>query len=369
MKVLQILPELQSGGVERGTIELAAHLNAQGHQSLVVSNGGDLVPELEATGSQHISLPVHRKSPLSLFVIPKLRQLLARERPEILHVRSRVPAWLAWIAWKRLPITTRPRLVSTVHGFYSVNRYSRIMTCGERVICVSDSIHQYVRENYPQVNENGLQVIHRGIDPTRYHSAYTPDEKWKRQWYVAHPQTLGRRLLVLAGRLTPLKGQLEFIELFHRLRSQEKNLHGLIVGSAHPRREAYAGSLHQRVSELGLTDSITFTGQRNDLREVFAISDLAFSLSRQPESFGRTVLEPLALGVPVIGFDDGGVGEILREMFPQGIVDRNRPDSILETSLTLLQTSLKPKSSQPFLLSRMLSETEALYNELLASPR
>ena len=369
MKVLQILPELQSGGVERGTVELASHLADQGHQSLVVSNGGDMVSELDHNNSLHITLPVHRKSLLSLLVVPKLHKLLSQEQPDILHVRSRVPAWLAWLAWKRLPTATRPRLVSTVHGFYSVNRYSSIMTRGERVICVSESIRHYVQKNYPQVNEKALRVIHRGIDPERYHPDYTPDEAWQRQWYLAYPQTLGRRLLVLAGRITPLKGQLEFIELFRRLQTQEKNLHGLIVGSTHPRRQAYAESLHQRVSELGLTESITFTGNRNDLREIFAISDLVFSLSRQPESFGRTVLEPLALGVPVIGFDDGGVGEILREMFPQGIVERDHHERLPETTRQVLHTPLKPKKSHPFLLGRMLSETEALYNELLASAR
>jgi hypothetical protein len=121
MKVLQILPELNAGGVERGTVELARHLTRSGHEALVVSQGGQLVPELESVGARHLALPVHRKHLRSLFQVRPLRRLLEQERPDILHIRSRIPGWLAWLAWRRMHPQTRPHFVSTVHGFYSVN--------------------------------------------------------------------------------------------------------------------------------------------------------------------------------------------------------------------------------------------------------
>ena len=133
MKVLQVLPELNSGGVERGTLELADFLVARGHQSLVLSGGGRLVPKLEAGGSRHITMPVGRKALATLFLIPKLRKLLLDERPDILHLRSRVPAWVLKLAWRGLPEVDRPHLVTTVHGFYSVNAWSAVMTRGERL--------------------------------------------------------------------------------------------------------------------------------------------------------------------------------------------------------------------------------------------
>ncbi|MCB1133064.1 MAG: glycosyltransferase, partial [Verrucomicrobiae bacterium] len=133
MKVVQILPELNAGGVERGTLELAAFLVREGHESVVVSNGGRLVDALEKAGSRHVAMPVHRKNPLTLLQVSSMRRFLAEEKPDIVHVRSRVPAWVAWLAWRGMDPATRPRLVSTVHGFYSVNRYSAVMTRGERV--------------------------------------------------------------------------------------------------------------------------------------------------------------------------------------------------------------------------------------------
>ena len=136
MKVIQILPELNAGGVERGTVELAAFLVAGGHEALVISNGGGRVAELERCGARHIALPVHRKSVASLWQVGVLRRVLAEERADILHLRSRVPGWIAWLAWRGMDPRTRPRLVSTVHGFYSVNAYSAIMTRGERVSAV-----------------------------------------------------------------------------------------------------------------------------------------------------------------------------------------------------------------------------------------
>ena len=121
--------------------------------------------QLEAEGSRHITLPVHKKRLSSLKQVKVLRALFEQERPDVIHLRSRLPAWLAWLAWRKMDPKTRPRLVTTVHGMYSVNFYSKIMTRGEAVICVSNSVKDYVLKNYPDVPEDKLTVIHRGVDP------------------------------------------------------------------------------------------------------------------------------------------------------------------------------------------------------------
>ena len=157
MKVIQILPELNAGGVERGTLEIADFLSKQGHEAIVISNGGRMVEALEASGARHIAMPVHRKSLVSLLQVLPLRRLMEKERPDILHIRSRVPGWIAYLAWRGMSPKTRPRLVSTVHGFYSVNRYSAIMTKGERVIAVSESTRQYILKSYPQTPPSLIQ--------------------------------------------------------------------------------------------------------------------------------------------------------------------------------------------------------------------
>ena len=153
LTVVQILPALQSGGVERGTLEVAGALVHAGHRSIVVSAGGSLVRELVASGSEHISLPVGRKSLLTLLHV------------DILHARSRLPAWIAWLAWRGMPPQERPHFVTTVHGLYSVNRYSAIMTRGERVIAVSDTARQYILDNYSEVNPGSVVTIFRGVSP------------------------------------------------------------------------------------------------------------------------------------------------------------------------------------------------------------
>lgn len=366
MKIVQILPEFNAGGVERGTLELATFLTAHGHEALVISNGGRLVAELEAGGTRHLTLPVHRKSLASLLQVRRLRQILTGERPDVVHLRSRVPGWLTWLAWRGMPPQTRPRLVSTVHGFYSVNRYSAIMTCGERVIAVSDSIKRYILTNYPQVPEAIIRVIPRGIRPETYGPEWQPSAAWLAAWQAAHPQLAGRRVLLLPGRLTRLKGHEEFFDLLAALKADGVPVHGLVVGDTHPKKRAYLGELHELVQQLGLAGNVDFLGHRRDLPEIMAVSDVVFGLSRQPEAFGRTVLEALALGKPVIGYDCGGVGEILAELFPSGRVVPGDRQALLASTRTILAAPARPAPvGPPFTLDAMCRATLAVYEELV----
>ena len=178
--ILQVLPALTMGGVERGTLEIGRALVAAGYRSTVVSNGGPMVTQLLAEGSEHIALPVHRKSPLSLRLVTPLRELISHY--DLVHVRSRLPAWLIYLAWRKLPQHSRPRLVTTVHGRYSVNRYSEIMTKGERVIAISKNVREYILENYPKVEADRIDLIHRGVDPSEFPRNYQPSNEWLTEW-------------------------------------------------------------------------------------------------------------------------------------------------------------------------------------------
>jgi glycosyltransferase involved in cell wall biosynthesis len=320
LTVLQILPALESGGVERGTLEVAAALVAAGHRSLVVSAGGRLVESLTAAGSVHILMALGNKSLFTLRHVHRLRRLLRAEQVDILHARSRMPAWVAWLAWRGMPKGQRPRFVTTVHGLYSVNAYSRIMTRGERVIAVSDTVRNYILDNYPGVDPRRIVTIYRGVDRAEFPYRYQPSPDWLQAWRNQYPALQGRKLLTLPGRLTRLKGHADFIGLVAALRAQGHDVHGLVVGYLDPGRQAYIDELRKLVAGKGLDDRITFTGQRYDMRDIYAVSDVVLSLSNKPESFGRTVLEPLCMGVPAVGYDHGGVGEILDAVFPTGKV-------------------------------------------------
>ena len=360
-----MIPEMESGGVERGTLELARHLGELGHESLVISGGGKMVKQLEACGTRHITLPVGRKRLSSLLLVSKLRRLFAEEKPDILHLRSRVPAWLAWLAWRGMDPATRPRLVTTVHGFNSVNRYSEIMTCGERVICVSESIRDHVLKHYPKASPDKLRVIHRGIDPADYPHGYEPSTDWKEGFFREFPETRGKHLLTLPGRITRLKGHEDLAKILKALSSDER-LHAVIAGGAHPKKIAYLDEIRALFAAEGLANRVTFTGGRTDLKEILAISSVVLSLTTQPESFGRTTLESLGLGIPVAGYDHGGVGEQLALLYPAGRIPANDPTAAVPVVKTLLENPPPIPAEHPFTLQAMLEGTMAVYDELLS---
>lgn len=359
LTVAQIVPEMHSGGVEQGTLEVANALAEAGHTSIVISGGGRMVSQLEAGGTTHIELPVGRKSLLTLRLIPKLRQVIAENNVDVLHARSRVPAWLSVLALKRVP--RRPAFVTTVHGLYSVGRWSRVMTRGDKVVCVSNTVREYVRENYPDCPDSRLLTIHRGVDPSVYACSFRASSDWEAEF--RNKFQLGERpLLVLPGRLTRLKGHSDFLTLMERLNQHGSDAVGVIVGGRDPRRKAYAAEIEARVAKAS---NVVMTGHRNDLREIMSISALVFSLSTKPESFGRTVLEALTLGVPVLGYDHGGVSEILSRLFPDGKVEVGDLDCLAQATRSLLssQSACISKNTM-FTLQQMLSQTLDLYTSV-----
>lgn len=373
MKVLQILPELNSGGVERGTLEVAAHLVSSGHEALVVSNGGRLVEALVKNGARHLTMPVHRKRLGTLLQVRPLRRLFEAERPDIVHIRSRVPGWVAWLAMRKMSAASRPRLVSTVHGFYSVNAYSEIMTRGERVIAVSECVRDYVLVNYPRVDARHLTVIHRGVDPSIYPVGFSGSAEWRRSWYEQYPAMHGKTLVTLPGRLTRWKGAEDFLSILFELKRRGLPVHGVLVGETHPKKRAYELELHGKIAETGLQHDVTLTGVRSDLREIMAESAAVLSLSLDPEAFGRTTIEALTLGRPVAGYAHGGVAEQLAAILPEGAVapgDRSAMANLLARWLVDGGAAApRPRTNAQFTLEAMLTRTMSLYHELVSEPQ
>ncbi len=362
---MQLVPALESGGVERGTLEVADELVRRGHRSLVVSAGGRMVEALIAAGSEHITCRIDRKSPTTLALIPLLRNLIREHNVDILHARSRVPAWVGLLACKSLPARLRRRFVTTVHGLYSVNRFSRVMTRGDHVIAVSQTIRDYIQKHYPSVPNEAITLIPRGVEPREFPYAYRPLEQWLTKWASDMPRLKGQHVLTLAGRITRLKGHFEFIKLIADLKDEGRPVHGLIVGDEDPRRRQYAETVRQTVRQQGLSDEITILGHRSDIRDIYAVSSVVLSLSTKPESFGRTTLEPLAMGIPVVGYDHGGVGEILNTVFPQGAVSlRDRGALKFKVSALMgVERVIVPRFNE-FRLCDMLGQTISLYDEL-----
>lgn len=361
LTVVQCLPALEVGGVERGTIDVANALVKAGHRSIVISAGGRLVRELTNGGSEHLEWPIGKKSIATFLQIRRLRKWLEKTKPDILHARSRVPAWVCYLAWRKMPPDSRPHFVTSVHGFYSVSPYSAIMTKGEKVIVVSESIREYVLQHYKKVDPEQLVLIYRGVSKEAFPYHYKPSEAWLKTWGQEYPELKNQLLITMVGRLTRWKGQSDFITLIKRLRDQGLDVKGVLVGDGKPH---YREELEKKIQTTA-PGHVFCIGHRSDIREVMSISNLVVSLSSQPEAFGRTVLEGLYLGVPVLGYQYGGTGEILEKIFPQGLAQKNNMEDAVKKAAAILKQGIQVPETNEFSLDQMLKKTLSLYERLV----
>ncbi|UXI69016.1 glycosyltransferase [Tahibacter amnicola] len=362
LTVVQLAPALDTGGVERSVLEVGAALAAAGHRSVVISGGGRLVPRLVEQGSEHIVRSIGQKSLLSLRHIGGLRRLFSEIQPDIVHARSRVPAWLAHFALKGMPSSMH--FVTTVHGLNSPGRYSAIMTRGERVIAVSHTVRDYLIRHY-EIDPLRIVVIPRGIDPEEFPYGHRPDEEWLNGFYAQYPQLAGAPLLTLPGRGTRLKGHKDAIDLVAALKNRGIETRLLLLGVVEPKRAAYVAELRRLIEERGLTDRVVLSEPRSDVRDVYAASALVLQLSNKPEAFGRTVIEALALCRPVLGYAQGGVGELLSELYPSGRVPFDDFGRLVERAAELLRLAPAIPPLRRYLLADMQRATLSLYDALV----
>ena len=365
LTVVQLVPALQSGGAERSTLEIGRALVAAGHRSIVVSAGGRLVERLRDEGSEHVTLEIGRKSLATLTRVFALRRIIADSGAQIVHARSRLPAWLGWLAVRGLK--SRPRFMTTMHGLNSPGWYSSIMVRGERVILVSHAVRDYVLKHYPWVDQSRLQVIPRGVDPKEFPYGYGPDADWVAQFFAEYPQLAGAPLLTLPGRGTRLKGHADAIALHAGLKARGIDNSLLLLGIVESGREAYVEEMRELVSKLGVVDSVVFSPPRTDVRDVLSQSALILQLSNYPESFGRTVVEALALCRPVLGYAHGGVGALLAELYPAGRVKPGNSERLIERAAELLRLAPPIPPLEVYTLEAMQQATLAVYEDLVSA--
>lgn len=363
LTIVQVLPALNSGGVERGTVEFAREVATLGHRSIVISNGGLMVEQLQREGTEHIQMPVHKKSLSSLLQVRPMRKLLTQIKPDIVHVRSRIPAWITWLAWRKMPASSRPGLVSTFHGMYSVTPYSAIMAKAEKLIAISDCVHQYILDNY-QVEPDKITRIYRGLDPKSFNSDACT-EQWKQALYQQYPALNGKRIILMPGRLSRWKGQEAFLEMMAKLVEIEPLTHGVVVGAAEANKEHYLGELLQLQDKLGLKDKVTFVGHRSDIQAFYGLADITCHMSNKSEPFGRTVPEALACGCAVVAYDRGGASESLNAGFPQGLVEADNTSEFAQRVAQLLRKSHPISLPQEFYLESQVKDTLNVYQQLL----
>ena len=371
--ILQVIPALGSGGgVERGTIEVAGAIVEAGGRALVASVGGAQVHEVARAGGQHIELPLGSKNPVVIYKnISRLVGLIERENVDLIHVRSRAPAWSAFYAAKR---TKRP-LVTTFHGTYnagsSIKRaYNSVMTKGDRVIAISGFIAEHVRRLYG-VPASRLRIIQRGVDLNRFNPSTVSAERvvqLANEWRL----TEGHPVIMLPGRLTRWKGQTVFIEAVAKL--ERRDIRCLIVGSDQGRYD-YRRELEAMVETYNLGEVVRIVDHCPDMPAAYMLSDAVVSASIDPEAFGRVMIEAQALGRPVIASDHGGAIEtVLPEktgwLVPPGDVDALSASlaevlALDEVARGRLSDAAIANVTENFSKHKMCAKTLEVYNEVL----
>ena len=370
--VLQVLPSLTTGGVERGTVDIAAALTGAGLRAIVVSAGGPMEHDIERVGGEHITLPVDSKNPLVIRKnIAALAKVIRSRRIGLVHARSRAPAWSARSAAQRCGVP----FMTTFHGTYNFNNpakkaYNAIMAKGERVIAISEFIGRHIVENY-DTPEGRVRVIPRGIDIDTFNpDAVSPERmiQLSQSWRLPDDAPV----IMLPGRLTRWKGQSVLIEAARRLGRADVRV--LLVGDDQG-RTGYRDELEAQIARIGTEGIIHLTGPCRDMAAAYMLANVVVSPSTDPEAFGRVAAEGHAMGRPVIASDHGGARETVISGETGWLVPPGDADALaqaLHTALTMTSEDRDTVAQRAiahvrknFTKQKMCAATLDVYAELL----
>jgi glycosyltransferase involved in cell wall biosynthesis len=339
--ILQVLPSLVTGGVERGTVEIAQAIAESDGVALVASAGGPLTASIERAGGRHFVMPLESKNPFTIWRnAARLEALIRAEKVTLVHARSRAPAWSAWLACQR----TGVHFVTTYHGTYTETlpfkrRYNSVMAKGEIVIAASHYIAELIMAQHG-VEEARIRVIPRGVNKAIFDpNAVVADRliRLSRAWRLPD----GMHTVVLPGRLTSWKGQSVLLDAVARM--ERKDVCCVLVGSDQGRRH-YTNRLLRQAASLGIEDRVRLVGQCDDMPAAMMLSDVVVHASTRPEAFGRVVIEAQAMGRPVVAADMGGPVETVEHGVTGWRVPPGDPDTLAEALAYAL--SLEPADRQ-----------------------
>lgn len=370
--ILQIIPELGPGGAEQGCIDVAAEIVASGGRALVLSNGGSRIHELARVGAEHIDLPVHSKNPFVIWDnIKKIRNIINEYDVDIVHVRSRAPAWSAMKACNN----TQARYMSTCHAPYNINGnlkrwYNSAITKGERVIAISNHVAKYLLENY-KIDRRNIRLIHRGIPMEKFHPTLVTPAKMialSKEWRLPESASV----ILLPGRITRWKGHHVLIEAMEKL--NRSDIFCILIGSDQGRTE-YREELETAIQEKNLGSQIRIIDHCNDMPSAYMLSTVVVSASTDPEGFGRIPVEAQAMGRPIVATDHGGAQETVIHGETGWLVPPNDSHAMAEAlrealGLTDAQRSVLATRAMHhvynnFTRDKMVDSTMNVYAELL----
>lgn len=302
--VLQVLPELEMGGVEIGTVEIAGGLQKKGIKNFVASQGGRLVYDLEKIKVEHLTLPLKTKNIFKMRKnADKLAQFIREKGINIVHARSRAPAWSAYWAAKKAGV----HFMTTFHGTYGLGPwglkklYNRVMTYGERVIAISEHIKRHILANY-KISEDKIRLVHRCVNTEKFSpETVTPERMINTVRDYNIPDD--KKVLLLGGRITRWKGQHLLVEALSKVKNQ--NYYCIIAGDEQG-REDYVKELKGLIAKYKLEDRVAIFGKVLDMPALMMVSNVILSTAIEPEAFGRIAIEGQAMGKIVVASNHGG---------------------------------------------------------------
>lgn len=370
--VLQIIPALGAGGAEQGCIDVAAELVKSGAKSIVVSNGGARVPEILRKGSIHIDLPVHSKNPFVMWQnIGRIKKLIREHDVDVVHARSRAPAWSAWKACKG----TTARFMTTCHAPFNISGnmkrfYNSSIARGERVIAISNYVRDYLLKNY-EIDQRNIRVIHRGVALERFHpSSVAPLHliKLSNEWRLPD----GCLIVMMPGRLTRWKGHHVLIDAIGKLNRED--VFCVLIGDDQGRTE-YRKELETAIAEKKLEGRVRIIDHCNDMPAAYMLSTVVVSASTDPEGFGRVPVEAQAMGRPIVATNHGGAMETVIDEQTGWLVPPHDAQAMADaiakalnmdgTERAHMATAAMMNVAQNFTRERMVSDTIDVYAELL----
>ena len=372
MKVMRLLSSLKHDESERGIFHLGRALVKRGHTSIIVSSADtdhELVKRLERDGNIYHQLSLEKKSWLSLRQIWPLRHLIEKHQPDIIHIHSRTPAWILHWALRRAKVARKPKLVATMYGFYPLNSYARALLNVDCLITVSDSVSNYLSKGLKEVKNPPRSIIriYRGVDTRNFPYRYNPSVYWIHRTFAEYPELEHKKWLLFPTVIGQEYGQEWLIDILGNLSEDFPNLH-IIIMDDDSRRDVVHEEFMQRINALELRDKFTFIGTKhNDMREWLAASNLVLGLANQPESIGINVLQAIHLGTTVVGWNKAAFNEILKPLYPQGLVKEDTAYALCKIIRIQLENAMRPQITDKFTMQQMIDETLEVYQSLSES--
>jgi len=380
--IMQILPSLESGGVERGVVDIAISLEKEGYKAVVVSNGGSMVYHLKERGIKHIKISINSKNPIKIYSnIKKLENIIRENNVSLVHVRSRAPMLSAYFACKR----TNTKIITTVHGSYSLGFfsikhflpkmfYNSMMLRSDKIIAVSNFIKEYIVSNYQRFFdiplESKITIVHRGVDLNHFNPKRVSNShiiELAKKWNLPED----KKIIMMPARITAWKGHNFLIDSLKKVKSE---FMCIFVGSDHNHRK-FRKKIENRIVSEGLSGKVKFVGACKDMSIAYALSNLVISASVKPEAFGRIAIEAQAMKRLVIATNIGGSLETIIDGKTGFLVSNNDAEmmaSVIEKLLSISKDeenvicdAARKHIEENFSNQKMYHETITIYRNLL----